>query len=374
MRPPAPAPQGPRSVRAPAVRPGWRRRAAGNRSSRRASAAPAAAGPRRACGRNGAWWSGMHAAGPTRVKAMASPSSTSCAAGSARAASAISGIAAVTSLRLRVKMRTSSPRLCTWMRAPSIFHSKATSPESVSSASSTSPATCASIGAMGDITCSWKRCRPGCAGFAPDARECAEIAFVHGGTTDFGSRHLRHGRDRVDHDARERALAQLAHQQSQQELLLRAGWRGRTAFAVPSRVARPNRCRGWPPIRRAFDRPREARGSVRPRRPSRSRAAPMARCRCAPGGFRLTGTARRFRAHRHSCRAGSRRAGAFSRSAPTWRQLARRWRPGWRAKSCAGKACRWRGAIAVGLEPDLWGERSVGSPGVVRTLCQFALQ
>ncbi len=81
-------------------------------------------------------------------------------AGSARAAPAISGIAAVTSLRLRVNMRTSSPCLCTWMRAPSIFHSNAMSPESVSSASSTSFAVCASIGAMGDITWSWKRCNP----------------------------------------------------------------------------------------------------------------------------------------------------------------------------------------------------------------------
>ena len=59
-------------------------------------------------------------------------------------------------------MRTSGPRLCTWMRAPSSFHSNATSPPANSrSASPTSAAVWASIGATGANSSSWKRRRPG---------------------------------------------------------------------------------------------------------------------------------------------------------------------------------------------------------------------
>ncbi len=57
-------------------------------------------------------------------------------------------------------MRTMSPDLCTWMRAPSIFHSNAASPPSWRSASAGSAAVCASIGAIGDSTSSWNRARP----------------------------------------------------------------------------------------------------------------------------------------------------------------------------------------------------------------------
>ena len=51
----------------------------------------------------------------------------------------------VTSLRLRVKTRTSSPARCTWMRAPSSFHSTDAGP-AAASASATAGAPAASIG------------------------------------------------------------------------------------------------------------------------------------------------------------------------------------------------------------------------------------
>ena len=61
------------------------------------------------------------------------------------------------------------------------------------------------------------------AGFESRPRDGAEIAFVHGGAPHFRQRHAGDGRDRVDHDADERALPQLAHQQPHQKLLLLAG-------------------------------------------------------------------------------------------------------------------------------------------------------
>ena len=50
------------------------------------------------------------------------------APGTPRTTSTTSGRRSVTSLRLRVKTRTSSPGRCTWMRAPSSFHSTDASP------------------------------------------------------------------------------------------------------------------------------------------------------------------------------------------------------------------------------------------------------
>ena len=71
-------------------------------------------------------WNGCGA--PFGASAIVSPSRISSRAGSGRTASTISGTAAVTSLRLRVKTRTSSPALWTWTRAPSSFHSSAAVP------------------------------------------------------------------------------------------------------------------------------------------------------------------------------------------------------------------------------------------------------
>ena len=71
------------------------------------------------------------------------------AAPRARAQSTTSGTRSVTSWSCRVKTRTSSPALWTWMRAPSTLYSKAASPRR-SRASPTSSAVLASIGATGD--------------------------------------------------------------------------------------------------------------------------------------------------------------------------------------------------------------------------------
>ncbi len=97
---------------------------------------------------------------PFASNAIASPSRMRSWAGNASTASTISGIAAPTSLRLRVKMRTTSPERCAWMRAPSIFHSNAASPPSWRSASAGSAAVCASMGAIGERISSSNFARP----------------------------------------------------------------------------------------------------------------------------------------------------------------------------------------------------------------------
>ena len=73
------------------------------------------------------------------------------------------------------------------------------------------------------MTRSWKLRQAGAAPSQRGSRHRAEIAFVHRRTAHFGRRHAGRGRDRVDHHACERALAQLAHQQPQQEFLLVLG-------------------------------------------------------------------------------------------------------------------------------------------------------
>ncbi len=60
---------------------------------------------------------------PSAVRAITSLSSTAASTGSRLVAATTSGTRSVTSARLRVKARTSSPERCTWSRAPSSFHS-----------------------------------------------------------------------------------------------------------------------------------------------------------------------------------------------------------------------------------------------------------
>ncbi len=100
-------------------------------------------------------WNGCGA--PPGASAIASPSRISSRTGSGRTAATISGTAAVTSLRLRVNTRTSSPALWTCTRAPSSFQSTAAVPRK-SSAFETLSADCASIGCTG-----WRRRMPNCA-------------------------------------------------------------------------------------------------------------------------------------------------------------------------------------------------------------------
>ena len=64
-----------------------------------------------------------NASGPSSLTPRISPSSTTWSRSRARSRSTTAGRRSVTSLRLRVKRRTSSPRRWAWMRAPSSFHS-----------------------------------------------------------------------------------------------------------------------------------------------------------------------------------------------------------------------------------------------------------
>ena len=124
------------------------------------------------------------------------------------------------------------------MRAPSIFHSNASGPARRASASATSAAVCASIGATGDISSSWKRASAGSPSASAARATRAEVRGVHGGAA-----HARGGnrggrRDRVEHHAAERALTELADQQVQQEVALA---RGRAREQLAQRVGAPRR-------------------------------------------------------------------------------------------------------------------------------------
>ena len=203
------------------------------------------------------------------------------------------------------------------MRAPSIFHSKATSPASVSSASSVSFAVCASIGSTGTMTCELESCESRGAGFTRGARDGAEIAFVHRRAADFGERYARlPSRSR-------RSSRRRAHPDAGRPRAAAAG------IAAPVAVARPNKLRKvfarcapepLPPI--AANSPNTRSTSMRSRRGcggGRLRAdsaAPKGQCRCGPGGFRRTGRGRRFPVAPAAARAGARRAVASSRTGP----------------------------------------------------------
>ena len=96
---------------------------------------------------------------PSSRSAIASPSSTSADTSSPCTTSTISDARSVMSARLRVKIRTSSPARCTWIRAPSSFHSTLARPNR-SSAADTSSAVWASIGVIGCSGVSRKRPSP----------------------------------------------------------------------------------------------------------------------------------------------------------------------------------------------------------------------
>ena len=140
----------------------------------------------------------------------------------ARTASTISGADAVTSLRLRVKTRTSSPDLCTCTRAPSSFHSNAAVPSASQRARD-----------VGRRLREHRRDR-----LHQRQRELARpvCAFGQHGMCDRDDpvrdhRRLPHGRrrqrcrrgDGVDHQRFERALAQLAQQEPHEEVAFLVG-------------------------------------------------------------------------------------------------------------------------------------------------------
>ena len=91
-------------------------------------------------------WNGCGVPSPRR--AIVSPSRTISRTSSARTASTTSGTATLTSRRLREYTRTSSPALCTWIRAPSSLNSTDARPRS-RIAAPTPSAESASIGWIG---------------------------------------------------------------------------------------------------------------------------------------------------------------------------------------------------------------------------------
>src|SRR6266568_1621671 len=104
-------------------------------------------------------WKGSGVPSGGARSAIASPSRIVSRRGSRRVASTTSGTATVTSFSWREKTRTSSPALCTWIRAPSSLYSNAASPSSAR-ASATSPAAWASIGWIGRNSSIRKRASP----------------------------------------------------------------------------------------------------------------------------------------------------------------------------------------------------------------------
>ena len=151
------------------------------------------------------------------VRPIASPSSTNVWAGNARTTSTTSGTRAVTSLRLRVKARTSSPARCTWMRAPSSFHSTEARPVAAN-ASATDAALAASIGWTGRSTS--KPISASAASPTVSARRAASarspLSIAARRTAAAGTCAARG--DRVGHQPGERTLAQLAGEETDDEV------------------------------------------------------------------------------------------------------------------------------------------------------------
>ena len=134
------------------------------------------------------------------------------------------GCRAVTSSSVRVKIADRrSPSRCTWMRAPSSFHSTAAGPV-FSSAAATSGAVEASIGAIGRPTSSRNcpRSPPASATSATAPRSPRSISARRTAV----DRHARGLRHRVADDRRQRALPDVAEHERAQERLLGRGRAG----------------------------------------------------------------------------------------------------------------------------------------------------
>ena len=115
------------------------------------------------------------------------------------------------------------------MRAPSSLYSSDASPSSASAAP-TSSAESASIGCTGWNGVSANGARPASPSRERGARDRREVARQHGRATDPGRRHAGRARDGIDEHAFERALPQLAEQETEEKVLF--GGRGR---AISSR-------------------------------------------------------------------------------------------------------------------------------------------
>ena len=129
-------------------------------------------------------------------------------------------------------MRTLSPCLCTWMRAPSSFHSNAASPPSWLSASADSPQSAQASAQSATRISSRNAASPALPSRKAASATGPSVCRVHHGrAAHFGDRQFRGSGDGIDHHALERALAQFAEH---------AGGAGNPARRA---VARPNRSR-----------------------------------------------------------------------------------------------------------------------------------
>ena len=180
----------------------------------------------------------------------------------------ISGTAAVTSRRLREYTRTSSSTLWTWMRAPSSLYSNEALPSSASA-----PPT--SVGRIGEHRLDRlkrrqrKRREAGFAVGERGARHRREVAGEHRRAPDPSGRNARCACDGVGQHAFERALPELAEQQTEEEVLL-VGGRGTHQLA---QELQPGRGRSRAGNRRDAIEQQVNRGELETRRVNRWHAA-----------------------------------------------------------------------------------------------------
>src|SRR5438093_1242020 len=166
-------------------------------------------------------WNGSGVPSGGARSAIASPSRIVSRRGRRRVASTTSGTATVTSFSWREKTRTSSPALCTWIRAPSSLYSNAASPSSAR-ASATSAAAWASIGWIGRNSSIRKR-EPRSSVDERGPRHGGQVAREHRSTAHQVGLEPGGPRHGFGHESLERPLAQLADQQPEQEFLLVLG-------------------------------------------------------------------------------------------------------------------------------------------------------
>ena len=132
--------------------------------------------------------------------------------------STTSGTRSVMSARFRVYARTSSPSRCTWMRAPSSFHSTAAVP--VRSSALADRSRLREHGLDRAEQSEPELVEPGRPFCQRLRRNCGQVAGEHDGAAHVRDGYLRCSRDGVDDHTLERALPEPPEQQTRQESLL----------------------------------------------------------------------------------------------------------------------------------------------------------
>ena len=207
-----------------------------------------------------------------------------------------------------MKTRTSSPALCSWMRAPSTLYSKSRFAQPFQRGLHVLGAGLASMGETGERSCSVKRERPAApSSIAARATRPTSPEYMAACRTTSGARPAALAMASQE-QALESALPQLAHQEVRQEAAAPRAARGRASRSAPRR--------GAPPIRRHLAEPTSSN--------ARSTSASVSACpaagtlgtaagssasrrRCGPGAACRRGRARRARSRARSSGAASRR-------------------------------------------------------------------